>query len=121
MAQPQPTYDLMLMLDVEGTEEQHAKVIADSERIIAEGGELIGTHEWGVRELAYEIDHQDTADYRLYQFHVTSTATLDELNRTLSIADGLLRHRIVRLAPGTPPPPDPGATPAVDADFEPTL
>ena len=121
MAQLQPTYDLMLLLDVESTDEQRAKVLADSERIITEGGELIGTHEWGVRELAYEINHQDSADYRLYQFHVNTTATLDELDRTLSIADGLMRHRIIKLAPGTPPPPDPGATSSVDADYEPSL
>jgi small subunit ribosomal protein S6 len=120
MAQPDPTYDLMLLLDLESTEEQRAKALADAERIITDGGTLIGTHEWGVRELAYEIAHQDTADYRLFQFHANSTATLDELDRTLSIADGLLRHRIIKLAPGTPPPPDPGAPAAVETDTEPT-
>ncbi len=121
MAQPQPTYDLMLLLDLESTDEQRAKVLADAERIMTDGGTLIGTHEWGVKELAYEIRHQDSADYRLYQFHVNDVATLAELDRTLSIADGVLRHLIIKLAPGTPPPPDPGATPAVDADYEPAL
>jgi small subunit ribosomal protein S6 len=111
----------MLLLDLESTDEQRAKVVADSERIITDGGTLIGTHEWGVKELAYEIRHQDSADYRLYQFHINDVATLAELDRTLSIADGVLRHRIIKLAPGTPPPPDPGATPAVDADYEPSL
>src|SRR3954466_16345027 len=118
MAQPQPTYDLMLLLDLESTEDDRAKVLADAERIITGGGELIGTHEWGVRELAYEIRHQDTADYRLFQFHVNDTSTLDELDRTLSIADGILRYRIIRLAPGTPEPPDPGASRPVEADSE---
>ena len=111
----------MLLLDVESEDEQRAKVLADSERIITEGGELLGTYEWGVRELAYEIEHQDSADYRLFQFHVNDVAVLAQLDRTLSIADGLLRHRIIKLAPGTPPPPDPGATPAVDADYEPAI
>ena len=112
MAQPQPTYDLMLLLDLESTEDDRAKVLADAERIITEGGELIGTHDWGVREMAYEIRHQDSADYHLFQFHVHATATLDELDRTLSIADGVLRFRIIQLAPGTPEPPDPGAADA---------
>jgi small subunit ribosomal protein S6 len=116
MAQPEPTYDLMLLLDLESTDEQRAKALADAERIITDGGTLIGTHEWGVRELAYEINHQDSADYRLFQFHSNGAATLDELDRTLSIADGLLRHRIIKLAPGTPPPPEPGAASTVDAD-----
>jgi small subunit ribosomal protein S6 len=120
MAQPQPTYDLMLLLDLESTEDDRAKALADAERIITGGGELIGVHEWGVREMAYEIRHQDSADYRLFQFHITTTATLDELDRTLSIADGVLRYRIIRLAPGTPEPPDPGAASSVEADFETT-
>jgi small subunit ribosomal protein S6 len=121
MAQPQPTYDLMLLLDLESTEDDRAKALADAERIIASGGELIGTHEWGVRELAYEIRHQDSADYRLFQFHVNDKAMLAELDRTLSIADGVLRYRVIRLAPGTPEPPDPGAASTVEADFETTL
>jgi len=121
MAQPQPTYDLTLLLDLESTEDDRAKALADAERIIAGGGELIGVHEWGVRELAYEIRHQDTADYRLFQFHVTDNAMLEELDRTLSIADGVLRYRVIRLAPGTPEPPDPGASSPVEADYEPAL
>ncbi|MCW3009344.1 MAG: rpsF [Solirubrobacterales bacterium] len=121
MAKIQPTYDLMLLLDLESTDEQRAKVVADSERIINEGGTLIGSHDWGVKELAYEIRHQDSADYRLYQFHINDAKTLTELHRTLSIADGLLRHRIIKLAPGTPEPPEPGAAPTVDVDYEPAL
>jgi len=121
MAQVQPTYDLMLLLDLESTEDQRAKVLADAERIITAGGELVGVHEWGVRELAYEIRHQDSADYRLFQFHVTDTATLNELDRTLSIADGVLRYRIIRLAPGTPEPPEPGAPAPAEADYETAL
>lgn len=121
MAKPQPTYDLMLLLDLEAEEELRDKVVADAERIITSGGELLGSYDWGVRELAYEIAHQDTADYRLFQFHVNDASTLDELNRTLSIADGLLRFRIIKLAPGTPPPPDPGVTAGVDGDYEPAL
>jgi small subunit ribosomal protein S6 len=121
MAQPEPTYDLMLLLDLESTDEQRAKVLADAERIITDDGTLIGSHEWGVREMTYEIRHQDSADYRLFQFHIAGAETLAELNRTLSIADGLLRYRIIKLAPGTPPPPDPGSTTsAVEADFETT-
>jgi small subunit ribosomal protein S6 len=108
----------MLLLDLESTEDDRAKALADAERIITGGGELIGTHAWGVRELAYEIRHQDTADYRLFQFHVTDNATLEELDRTLSIADGVLRYRIIRLAPGTPEPPDPGAASPVETDYE---
>jgi small subunit ribosomal protein S6 len=121
MSQPQPTYDLMLLLDVESEQEIRDKVVTDAERLITEGGELLGTYDWGVRELAYEINHQDTADYRLFQFHINDVAVLAELDRTLSITDGLLRHRIIKLAPGTPAPPEPGVVADVDADYEPAI
>jgi len=112
MAQPAPIYDLMLLLDTAADEAQHAKVLADVDRIIRSGGEVIGEHDWGVRALAYEIEHKDDAHYRLVQFHANAEI-LKELDRTLSIADGLVRYRIVKLDPGTPPPPD-ASRPPVD-------
>lgn len=121
MAQPEPTYDLMLLLDLEAADDQRAKVLAEAERIISDRGTLIGAHDWGVRELAYEIAHQDTAEYHLLQFH-GGAPVIAELDRTLSIADGLLRHRIIRLAPGTPAPPEPGApADAASGEYEPSL
>jgi len=30
---------------------------------------------------------------------------IEALERNLRIADGVFRHRIIKLAPGTPPPP----------------
>lgn len=105
MARPAPTYDLMLLLDTQASDEQRASVLADVERILAAGATVESAYDWGIRELAYEIRHKDDAEYRLFQFHA-GPDVLRELSRTLSIADGVLRHRIIKLAPGTPPAPD---------------
>ena len=76
---------------------------------------LVGTHDWGQRKLAYEIDHKAEGEYHLIQFH-GPPALLDRLRTTLRVADGVLRSRIIRLEPGTPPPPPPpSAAPAVVA------
>ena len=104
MAAEQPIYDLMLLLDPEATDEQRAKVLADVERIIGGGGEIVGDQDWGLRNMAYEIRHKPDAQYRLLQFHGGSEI-LRELDRTLHIADGLVRFRIIKLKPGTPPLP----------------
>ncbi len=114
-------YDLMLVLDPSAADEQRAKVRADVDAAIAAEGEAVGTHDWGQRKLAYEIDHHAEGEYHLLQFR-GSPALLERLQRTLRVADGVLRFRIIKVEPGTPdvPPPPPAAavaaTPEVDAE-----
>jgi small subunit ribosomal protein S6 len=100
-------YDLMLMLDPTAPEERRTAAISEAESIIGSGGELLATHDWGQRRMAYEIDHRPEAEYRLYQFD-GDNALLDRLNQRLRILDGVLRFRIIKFKPGqpTPPPPD---------------
>lgn len=99
-----PLYDLVLMLDSAATDEQRQKVLSGVEATIAVGGEIVNAQEWGVRQTAYEIDHRTDAEYHLLQFHGTRTV-LETLQRTLRITDGVVRFRIIKLAPGTPAPP----------------
>jgi small subunit ribosomal protein S6 len=106
MAAAKPTYDLMLLLDSAAADELRSKVLADTERLItSNGGTVTSKHDWGVRALAFEIGHKTDADYHLLQFQ-GPPAVLDALNRTLHITDGVTRHRIIKLRPGTPPAPD---------------
>jgi small subunit ribosomal protein S6 len=114
MAATNPTYDLMVLLDTAAPDEQRKKVLSDTESLIKKQGEIIGTHDWGVRPTAYEIDKKTDADYHLVQFHATAEL-LATLDRTLRITDGVLRFRIIKLAPGTPGPPEPEAPQAVAA------
>jgi small subunit ribosomal protein S6 len=99
-----PVYDLMLLLDTAATDEQRAKILADAEAAIVAEGTLVGKHDWGARALAYEIRHKGDAEYHLFQFNATP-ALLERLHRTLRLTDGIVRFRIIKLAPGTPPPP----------------
>jgi small subunit ribosomal protein S6 len=130
MAAPAPLYDLMLLLDTSAPEEQRKKVLSDVESMVSSTGEIVGTQDWGTRALAYEIDHRTDAEYHLLQFHGPA-ALLASLQRTLRIADGVVRFRIIKLAPGTPAPtelpraeapsapPAPAPTPAAPAAAEP--
>ena len=104
MAAANPTYDLMLLLDTGADDAARAKLVANTRGAIEAGGELVGHHEWGVRALAYPIERHTDAEYHLFQFHATAQL-LESLDRTLHIADGVLRHRIIKLEPGTPAPP----------------
>jgi small subunit ribosomal protein S6 len=109
-----PTYDLMLMLDTVATDEQRKKVLADAQAMVARDGEIVNEQDWGVRATAYEIRHKTDADYHLLQFHGTPEL-LRSLHRTLRITDGVLRFRIIKLAPGTPDAPEVQPAPPVAA------
>src|SRR5256884_737562 len=100
-------YDLMLMLDPNAPEERQSEVIQNVQSMIEGDATLVGKHDWGVRRIAYEIDHRPEAAYHLFQFETDSSELLERLNHSLKIADGVLRFRTIRLKPGSPPPPTP--------------
>ena len=101
-------YDLMVMLDPEAPQERQGEILGSIETMVQTGGgSVVGHHDWGVRRIAFEIDHRPEAAYHLYQFETDSNETLDRLNHNLRIADGVLRFRIIKVKPGTPPPPAP--------------
>jgi small subunit ribosomal protein S6 len=114
-------YDLMLMLDPNAPDERHEEIVAEARSAIEQGGELVGSHDWGTRRLAYQIDHRREAGYHLFQFD-GPPELLERLDRSLKIADGVLRFRIIRLKPGSPPPPVPDReTPRRREEAEPTV
>ena len=85
-------------------------------------GDAVGEQPWGVRALAYEIDHRTQAEYHLLQFS-GPPALIASLEHTLRITDGVVRHRVIKLprgdagaagepgaAPGAAPPSAPAAS-----------
>jgi small subunit ribosomal protein S6 len=106
MTLPAPTYDLVLLLDTQAEDDARAKIITDVRSAIEAQGELLRNDDWGERALSYPIEKKANAEYHLLQFHAGTTELLDGLDRTLRITDGVLRFRIIKLAPGVPDAPD---------------
>ena len=106
MAKPPATYDLVLLLDPQAEDDRRQKILSDVRAMVAASGEIVNEQDWGTRPMAYEIRHQGQAEYHLLQFHPTREL-LANLERTLRITDGVTRFRIIKLAPGTPEPPEP--------------
>jgi small subunit ribosomal protein S6 len=100
MAQPAPLYDLFVLIDATLDDERRATIRDATRDIVEADGEIVTDQERGVRPMTYEIRHKAEADYHLLQFHAPKEV-LETLDRTLSITDGVLRHRIIRLKPGT--------------------
>jgi small subunit ribosomal protein S6 len=105
MPAAEPLYDLVLLLDSTAEDDRRAQILSGVEDAIGKGGEVVNKQDWGMRSLAFEIRHKKDAEYHLLQFHGTPEL-LRQVDRTLRITDEVVRFRIIKLAPGTPPPPE---------------
>ena len=99
-------YDLTILLDPNAPDDRHREILGNVNSAIEGKGKLVGQHDWGMRRMAFEIDHRADAAYHLFQFEGEKDL-LDQLDNSLKITDGVLRHRIIKVKPGTPPPPQP--------------
>ena len=106
MAKEPPLYDLMLLLSPSAPEEQRAKILSDVEgKITAAEGQVSRQDDWGQRPMAYRIRHQPDAEYHLLQFTAPPTL-IETLSHDLRITDGVVRFRVIKNLPGTPPAPE---------------
>jgi small subunit ribosomal protein S6 len=121
MTLPAPTYDLVLLLDIQAEDDVRAKILTDVRAAIEAQGELLRSDDWGERALSYPIEKKANAEYHLLQFHAGTTELLDSLDRTLRITDGVLRFRIIKLAPGVPDAPDMRSPAALARPAEPEI
>jgi small subunit ribosomal protein S6 len=85
--------------------------------IIAEGGEVSETHEWGTRDLAYPIQKQKRGIFYVIEFQGDGAA-VSELERNLRIADSVMRYITVKVDPDRAPL-ELGGKPRRDAAEEP--
>src|SRR3954454_2547470 len=103
-----PLYDLMLLLDPGAPSDRQETILRDVQGLLEKSGKVVGNYDWGSRRMTFEIDHRPDAAYHLFQFETEGgPAPLDQVDHSLKIMDGVLRHRIIRLKDGSPPPPTP--------------
>jgi small subunit ribosomal protein S6 len=121
MSATAPTYDLVMLLDPQAEDDARQRPLADARAAIESEGELLRHDDWGDRALTYPIDHRSSAEYHLLQFHVGSPELLRTLDRSLRIADEVLRFRIIKLAPGVGAPPTDMAAGAAAAAVPPSV
>jgi small subunit ribosomal protein S6 len=108
-----------MLLDPDAEEATRAKLVADARAAIEAQGEFLRHDDWGNRALSYPIERRNVAEYHLLQFHAHTPALLSTLDRSLRIADDILRFRIIKLKPGVPDAPDMLASPSAPRRAEP--
>jgi small subunit ribosomal protein S6 len=91
-------YELMVIIDGgidDNAAQQQVKSITAT--IASVGGSVHGNPDWwGKRRLAYPINKKEDGYYVVYNIEAQGGA-LDEVERTLRIADNVVRHKLLRL------------------------
>ncbi len=89
-------YELMIIFtsgfEESAVQNQINKLEAEAK---AAGGSLEKVDKWGTRRFAYEINHKWEGFYVVLEF--LAPEPLNEIDRTLSLADDVVRHKFVRL------------------------
>jgi len=95
-------YETVVVLHPELPEAQTRETIDRAKRLIeAAGGEVLQVQEWGMRDLAYPIRKLHRGFYALLEYRA-APGLVKELERTLKIADEVLRFVSVAAAPVVP-------------------
>lgn len=90
-------YEVMVILD-SGLEEDVIRATIDKATgiIAASGGNPGRVDRWGKRRFAYELHHRWEGYYVLLEASA-EPAAMDEVSRMLTLADGVVRHKVIRL------------------------
>ncbi len=88
----------MVIVDPASDEDTVGSVVDRVTQVLADrGGEVATVDRWGRRKLAYEIDRKSEGYYVLLAINADPDV-LEELDRVLSLADEVMRFKIVRAA-----------------------
>jgi small subunit ribosomal protein S6 len=90
-------YEVMIIFDADLEEETIRSAVGRSTQLIeSRGAELGQVDYWGKRRFAYELKHRWEGYYVVLQAKA-EPAAMDELHRVLSLADEVLRHKVLRI------------------------
>lgn len=90
-------YEVMTIHRPELAENDIEAKITELESYLSNNGASVTKRDlWGKRRFAYEIDHMSEGYYSVLAFQSEPDA-VDSVDRLLSLADEVIRHKIVRL------------------------
>jgi small subunit ribosomal protein S6 len=105
-------YECMFILPAEADEAMVGTAVGRIEKIVTPGGGAIGNIDrWGRKRFAYEIAHQNEGYYVVVRFTAEPSAQA-EIDRTLKLADEVIRHKVLVLPEKKPEKAKAAASPA---------
>ena len=109
-------YEVMVIIDASLDEETiRGNVERWVQLLESKGAERGHVDFWGKRRLAYEVKHRWEGYYVVLQARAEPVA-MDELHRVLSLADEVIRHKVLRVPEEVYGPPDRAAAAAPSAE-----
>ncbi len=88
-------YELIFILQADQAESEMETRVQRVRDILADhDGEITQENHWGVRRLAYEIQHESKGNYMFLKFRSNGTV-VDDLDKFLRLDDKILRHLVV--------------------------
>jgi small subunit ribosomal protein S6 len=89
-------YEIMYIIRPTVLEDDRKQVVADLNEIFtSRGGELLEVNEWGMRDLAYEIQKHKKGYYVVLSVNCNDEARA-EFDRVVRIREDIIRHLIIR-------------------------
>lgn len=88
-------YEVMFIVDIANEEVIQAAVKLVQDTIVRIGGTVTKVDEWGKRNLAYEVKHQNEGYYVVIDFEA-DPSQIAELDRIIKIHEEIIRHIIVK-------------------------
>lgn len=90
-------YEVMIILDAGLEDDAIQAAIGRATELLSERGATVNnTDRWGKRRFAYELHHRWEGYYVLLDVSA-EPAPMAELDRMLSLADEVVRHKVIRL------------------------
>jgi len=91
-------YETMFILNANLDEETRKSLIEFLLNIIKNnGGNITNVDEWGIKELAYEINFEKRGYYVVVNYETESSTLNAEFERLCDINENVIRHMIVAL------------------------
>jgi small subunit ribosomal protein S6 len=90
-------YEMMIIVNGDEEDTMVDDVVSRVETWLTEGASrLATTDKWGKRKFAYEINHRTEGHYVVLEM-VTEPRDMEPLERSLRLADEIVRHKLIRL------------------------
>lgn len=89
------SYEMIVILKPNTEEDLKKDVLQRLYDVINENGKLGEVDDWGIRKLAYEINHLNEGNYVLINFEA-DPSIIKELERRSQITDTIIKYLVVK-------------------------
>ena len=89
-------YEIMYILKSNLDDATRNEVIGKlNDYLTVDGGSIDNVNEWGLKDLAYEINKERKGYYVVVEASVSSSSVVDEFSRRAKLNANVLRHLVI--------------------------